>query len=428
MTGAFRADGAPLGLEEYRRAGGYEALRKALTELSTADVITMVSDSGLRGRGGAGYATGRKWSFTRSGPDVPQPKYVACNADEMEPGCFKDRILMEGNPHLLLEGMALAAWATQSSVAYVFIRGEYHAPAAAVRRAIDEAYAANLLGEGIMGSDFGLQVYVHMSAGRYLCGEASAMLTALEGGRAIPRFRPPHMASAGLWAKPTIVNNVETLCCVPPIVLHGVDWWKALARTEEGGTKIFTVAGKVKRPGAWELPVGTTMREVIEEHAGGMRQDARLRAVVPGGASSSLVAAADIDVPMDFDHMQRIGSRLGTATMVVVDDQVCPVALLLNMQEFFARESCGWCTPCREGLPWVANTLEAIEDGRGEEGDLQVLADHVRLIKMSATFCALAPGAMEPLRGALQYFRDDFDRHVREKRCPWKATEAAVTR
>jgi NADH-quinone oxidoreductase subunit F len=420
MTGATRADGAPLGLEEYRRSGGYEALRRALTELEPKDVTQLVIDSKLRGRGGAGFSTGRKWYYSPTGPDVPQPKYIACNADEMEPGCFKDRILMERNPHLLIEGMALGAYATQSNVAYLFLRGEYFGPAAAMRAAIAEAYEAHLLGDRILGTDFALELFVHMSAGRYLCGEASAMLNAIEGKRAIPRFRPPHMASAGLWAKPTIVNNVESFCCVPPIVRSGVQWWLDLARTDEGGTKMYTVAGKVKRPGWWELPMGTPMREVIEEHAGGMLHDSKLRAVIPGGASSSFVAAEDIDVPLDFTNLPKVGSRLGTATMVVVDNKACPVGLLRNLEMFFARESCGWCTPCWGSLPWIESLLDDIEGGRGRAGDLEMLNSLAWTIREEHCFCDHAPGASQPLTSGLRLFREDFEAHIREGRCTYR--------
>jgi NADH-quinone oxidoreductase subunit F len=412
LTGALRADGAPLSLAEYRRAGGYDGLRRALTELSPREVIQVVQDSTLRGRGGAGFSAGRKWSFTPPlAPGVP--KHVVCNCDEMEPGSFKDRFLIEHNPHLLIEGIALAAYATSSFTAYVFFRGEYHGPARIMERAIAEAGEAGLLGERILGSDFSLTLHTHTSAGRYICGEASAMLNSLEGRRGVPRARPPHMASAGLWARPTIVNNVETLCCVPGIVARGAQWWIDLGRTAEGGTKIYTVSGRVRRPGAWELPMGTPMREIIEEHAGGLRDGLEVKAVIPGGASTSLVPARHLDVAMDFASMEAIGSRLGTATMVVIDDQTDLIAALVNLEEFFARESCGWCVPCWAGLPWVVETLKAIRDGEGTAEDLETLERLAWTMGPERTFCDHAPGAAQPLTSALREFRDEFEARLR---------------
>jgi NADH-quinone oxidoreductase subunit F len=421
MTGALRADGAPLSLEEYRRAGGYEALRRAVTGLTPREVIEIVQASDLRGRGGAGFSAGRKWSFT---PDpVPGvPKYVVCNCDEMEPGSFKDRFLIERNPHLLVEGVALAAYATQSPTAYIFFRGEYHDPERIMARAIAEAYEAGLLGERVLGSEFSLELFTHMSAGRYICGEASAMLSALEGRRGVPRFRPPHMASAGLWARPTIVNNVETLCCMPGIVTHGAEWWQGLGRGEEGGTKIFTVAGRVRHPGAWELPMGTPMREVIEEHAGGMRDGLEVKAVIPGGASSPLVPARHLDVRMDFGSMIAIGSRLGTATMVVLDDKTDLLAALVNLEEFFAQESCGWCVPCWSGLQWVVALLKDLRDGRGTLEDIEQLDHLVWALGPERTFCDHAPGAMQPLESALREFRGEFEERARSGRPPQRGS------
>ena len=419
LTGAMRADRRPLSLDEYRASGGYEALRAAVTgAISPDEVIKTVTDSGLRGRGGAGYSTGGKWRHVPKGPDAPKPAYVACNADEMEPGSIKDRVIMERDPHLLLEGIALCAYAIEASVAYVFIRGEYHLPARHMQAAIDEATAAGVLGERVLGSDMALKVYVHLSGGRYLCGEAAAMLNAIEGRRAIPRARPPHMAAAGLWARPTIVNNVETLAAVPPIVRFGADWYRQIGLTAPG-TKLYSVAGRVNTPGTWELPMGTSMREVIERYAGGMRDGYALRAVIPGGASTSFVLARDLDVAMDFDSMLPIGSRLGTGTMVVMDDSVCPVALLLNMQEFFAQESCGWCTPCWGGLQWVRDLLHAIEHGEGQPGDIEKLEELAWLINDPHTFCDHAPGASQPLSSGLTYFRDEFEAHIETGRCPY---------
>jgi NADH-quinone oxidoreductase subunit F len=420
LTKNIRSDGEPPSLKEYEHAGGYEALRRALRELTPQAVTALVKDSNLNGRGGAGFPTGLKWSFVPMGDDAPHPKYLIANADEMEPGTFKDRLLLEGDPHQLIEGMILGAYAIQADVAYIFLRWAYRVAAERLERAIAEAYANNYLGHNICGSGYSLEMYLHVSAGRYMCGEETALLNALEGKRATPRSKPPFPAVSGLWGKPTIVNNVETFCNVPHIVNRGAEWFKSLSHTGEGGTKIYGVSGKVKYPGAWELPLGTTVREILEEHAGGVRDGLKFRGVIPGGASTEFLLEEHLDVKMDFASVQKAGSRLGTGTMIVMDDQTCPVGLVHNLERFFAQESCGWCTPCREGLPWTAKILQAIEEGAGQPIDMQRLMLHTRFLGPGHTFCALAPGAMEPLQSALQYFREDFERHIREKRCPWK--------
>ncbi len=417
MTRAMREDGRPASLEDYVAAGGYEGLRRALTELTPEAVTGAVTDSGLRGRGGAGYATGRKWSTMPLGPDAPHPKYVVCNGDEMEPGSFKDRFLLSGNPHLLIEGMLIAAYAVQADAGYIFLRAQYDDPYGCLERALAEAAAAGYLGERILGTGFSFELYLHESVGRYICGEASAMLNALESQRPNPRARPPHMTGAGLYARPTVVNNVETFCAVPSIVRNGVDWWKSIGAAAEGGTKIYGVAGRVRAPGCVELPMGTSMRELIEVHAGGMLPGYELRAVSPGGASTAFVAAAQIDVALDFGSMESVQSRLGTGTLVLLDDQTCPVAMTLNLQQFFAQESCGWCTPCREGLQWTVAVLSGIEEGRGRLTDLDLLAEQVWYMGSDKTFCDLAPGATQPLEAALRLFRDDFVHHIEQGGC-----------
>lgn len=420
LTKNIRPDREPPSLKEYEQAGGYQAVRKALQSLSPQETQALVKNSNLRGRGGAGFPTGMKWSFVPMGDDAPHPKYLVANADEMEPGTFKDRLLMEGDPHQLIEGMIVGAWAIQADVAYIFLRSEYKLPERRLRKAIAEAYAGGYLGKNILGSGYSLELHLHVSAGRYMCGEETGLLNALEGKRATPRSKPPYPQVSGLWGQPTIVNNVETLCNVPHIINHGPAWFKGLSLSGEDGTKIYGASGKVKRPGAWELPMGTTIRELLEEHAGGMRDGLKFRGVIPGGASTDFLIEEHLDVKMDFESVQKAGSRLGTGTMIILDDQTCPVGMVLNLEQFFARESCGWCTPCREGLPWTARILQAIEDGKGEPGDLEKLAHHARFLGPGFTFCALAPGAMEPLQSALKYFREDFERHIREKRCPWR--------
>jgi len=420
LTQNIRPDRPPLNLAEYADAGGYQGLQKTLTQLTPEEVTHLVLESNLRGRGGAGFSTGRKWSFVPMGDDAPQPKYLVVNADEMEPATFKDRLLMEGDPHQLIEGVIIAAYAVQAEIAYIFLRRCYVTARKRLETAINEAYAKGYLGRNILGSGFNLELYLHMSAGRYICGEETALLNALEGKRAIPRSKPPFPPVVGLWGKPTAFNNVETICNVAHIIRHGPVWFKKLSRVPDGGTKIYGASGKVRRPGAWELPMGVTIREILEEHAGGMKDGLTVRAILPGGASTEMVTPVHFDARMDFNSLEEVGSRLGTGTMVVIDDRTCIVGLMSNLMHFIAQESCGWCTPCREGLAWVAKILKAIEQGGGESEDIDHLRLHTRLITLGHTFCALAPGAMEPLQSALTYFEDDFRRHIHDKRCPWR--------
>lgn len=421
LTARIDPKRGPLDVAGYEHAGGYQALRKALKDLSPQDVVDQVSESNLRGRGGAGFPTGKKWSFVPRGEDAPHPKYVVVNADEMEPGSFKDRILLEGDPHQLIEGVLLTAYALEADVGYIFLRGEYRQSAQVLARAIAQARDAGYIGRDIQGSGFGCDIHLHMSAGRYICGEETALLNALEGGRAILRTKPPFPQAAGLWGRPTVVNNVETLANVPHIVAKGADWFRGLSRCDDGGTKIYGASGRVNHPGAWELPMGTPVREVLEEHAGGMREGYRFRGLLPGGASTDFLVEEHLDLPMDFDSMTNAGSRLGTGTMILLDDRTCPVGMCLNLERFFAQESCGWCTPCRDGLPFVVSLLAGLEAGRGRMEDLEILEQHTRLLGMGHTFCAHAPGAMEPLQSALRYFRDDFERHVHAGGCPYRA-------
>jgi NADH-quinone oxidoreductase subunit F len=420
LTEHLKADSTALSMREYEATGGYQALRKGLGMMTRKQVLDVVTESNLRGRGGAGFPTGTKWSFVPTGDNAPHPKYLVCNADEMEPGTFKDRLLLEGNPHQLIEGMILAAYAIHADVCYIFMRWAYKAAHKRLTQAIAEAYQAGYLGKNILHSGWSLEMFLHVSAGRYMCGEESGLMNALEGKRAIPRSRPPFPVVSGLWGKPTVVNNVETLCNVPHLVNRGAEWFKGLSQTRNGGTKLFGVSGRVKHPGLWELPMGTSLREILEEHAGGMLPGYQCRAVIPGGATTEFVLAGNFDVRMDFEALQEVGSRLGTGTMIILDDKTCPVGMVENMEQFFAHESCGWCTPCRDGLPWVLQTLEAIEKGLGEPEDLEILAHHTRFLWLGFTFCALAPGAMEPLASALTLFKDDFERHIRERRCPWR--------
>ena len=420
LTEHIRLPGPPMDLREYERAGGYESVRTALRDITPKELVESVKDSNLRGRGGAGFPTGMKWSFVPMGDDAADTKYLVANADEMEPGTFKDRHLLEGNPHLLIESMIVSAYAIGAGTGYVFLRWAYKESEKRILRAIAEARNAGYLGQDILGSGHNFDIHLHVSAGRYMCGEETGLLNALEGRRANPRAKPPYPQIAGLWGKPTIVQNVETLCNVPYIVLHGPEAYKKLSHTQDGGTKLFGVSGKVKRPGLWELPMGTTIREILEDRAGGMRDGLECRGLLPGGASTPFLVRDHLDLKMDYKTIEEAGSRFGTGTMIILDDKTCPVAMLHNLEHFFAQESCGWCTPCREGLPWTEKLLKAIDDGAGEPGDLDLLAHHCKYLGPGNTFCALAPGAVSPLESGLKYFRDDFERHLRNKRCPWR--------
>jgi NADH-quinone oxidoreductase subunit F len=420
LTRNIRLDQEPFDVHAYERVGGYQAVHKALKELTPIEVQQMIKDANLRGRGGAGFPTALKWSFVPMGEDAPKRKYLVVNADEMEPGTFKDRLLLGGDPHQMVESVIVSSYAIGADVAYIFLRGEYATAAKRLKRAIGEAQYKGYLGRNILGSGYSLTLFLHTSAGRYICGEETALLSALEGKRALPRAKPPYPQASGLWGKPTVVNNVETLYCVPHIINRGAQWFKNLSRGKDGGTKIYGISGRVQRPGAWELPMGTPVREILEEHAGGMRKGYQFRGLLPGGASTDFLIEEHLDAPMDFDSIAKIGSRMGTGTMIILDNRTCPVGMCQNLEKFFAQESCGWCTPCRDGLPWTERLLQALEDGRGAPGDLGTLELHTKFLGMGKTFCAHAPGAMEPLQSALKYFRKDFEKHITEKQCPYR--------
>jgi NADH-quinone oxidoreductase subunit F len=418
LTQHIRDDKRPLTLKEYEMVGGYEAVRKVMKGMSPKSIQDLVKESNLRGRGGAGFATGLKWSFVPM--DAPKPKYLIANADEMEPGTFKDRILLESTPHQLIEGMILSAYAIQADQSFVFLRWAYKTAAEAMTKAIHEAYEAGYLGKNIMGSGYDLDMHLHTGVGRYMCGEETALLNSLEGKRATPRAKPPFPQISGLFGKPTIVNNVETLCCIPHIVNKGAAWFQGLSLTKDAGTKIFGISGKVKKPGAWELPMGIPMRELIDEYGGGMQDGVKFRGALPGGASVDFLVEEHLDVKLDYTNVAAAGSRLGTGTLIILDDKTCPVGFVQNMEHFFAQESCGFCTPCREGLPWVAKILASLDLGEGREEDLKLLDFHTKYLGPGNTFCALAPGAMAPLQSAMKYFREDFEKHIHEQKCPWK--------
>lgn len=420
LTEHIKADGSALSLKEYESVGGYAGLKKALG-MSPAEVMQTVKDSKLRGRGGAGFPTGTKWSFVPMGDNVPQPKYIVANGDEMEPGTFKDRLLIECNPHQLIEGMIISAYAIGASIGYIFLRWAYHEAATRVLKALAEAYAAGYLGKNILGTSFSLEMDLHTSVGRYICGEETALLNALEGKRANPRNKPPFPQVSGLFGKPTIVNNIETLSNIPHIIAKGAQWYIELSNSPGGGgTKLYGASGKVKKPGLWELPLGVSLRELIEVHAGGMMDGYEFRGVLPGGASTDFLTKEHLDVKMDFEEVTKAGSRMGTGLVIVMDDKTCPIGMCLNLEQFFAQESCGWCTPCREGLPWTAKILLALEEGRGKPEDIDHLTFQTHYNAPGNTFCALAPGAVEPLQSALKYFREDFEEHIHTHHCKYK--------
>ena len=407
-------------LKEYEHVGGYQAVHKALKSMTPEETTKAVQDSDLKGRGGAGFNTGMKWSFVPMDDAIPT-KYLIVNADEMEPGTFKDRLLLEGNPHQLIEGMIVAAYAIQANISYIFLRWAYKKAARLIEQAIGEAYSAGYLGKNILGSGFNLEMHLHTGVGRYICGEETALLNALEGKRATPRAKPPFPQVSGLFGKPTIVNNVETLCNVPHIINNGAEWFKGLGLPgSDAGTKLYGISGRVNKPGLWELPMGTTMRELIEAHACGMQPGFKFKGALPGGASTDFLVTEHLDVNMDFKSVAAAGSRLGTGTMIMLDDRTCPVGFVHNLEHFFAQESCGWCTPCREGLPWTEKILLSLENGEGRLEDLELLTMHTKHMGPGNTFCALAPGAMEPLQSGLKYFRADFEKHITEKKCPWR--------
>ncbi|MEM8012766.1 NADH-quinone oxidoreductase subunit NuoF [Morganella morganii] len=410
LTWRLRDDHQPVWLDEYRSKNGYAGAERALKGMAPDEITSLVKDAGLKGRGGAGFSTGLKWSLMPKDESM-NIRYLLCNADEMEPGTYKDRLLMEQLPHLLVEGMLISAFALKAYRGYIFLRGEYIEAAKHLRHAIEEAKAAGLLGKNILGSGFDFELFVHTGAGRYICGEETALINSLEGRRANPRSKPPFPASSGVWGKPTCVNNVETLCNVPAILAHGKEWYIGLSegKSTDAGTKLMGFSGRVKNPGVWELPFGTTAREILEDYAGGMRDGLTLKAWQPGGAGTDFLTQDHLDLPMDFEHIGKAGSRLGTALAMAVDNEINMVSLTRNLEEFFARESCGWCTPCRDGLPWSVKILRAIEKGEGQPGDIETLEQLCRFLGPGKTFCTHAPGAVEPLQSAIKYFRDEFE-------------------
>ena len=400
-------------LADYTAQGGYEAAAKVLGSMTSAQVIEQVKSANLRGLGGAGFPAGVKWGFVPTGGD--KPVYLVANADEGEPGTFKDRYIMERDPHALLEGMLIAAFAINSHKAYVYVRGDYYRSAHRLQRAIDEAHQAGWLGADIQASGFDLEVVIHRGAGAYICGEETALLTSLEGGKGFPRLKPPFPAISGLFDCPTIVNNVETLAAVPYVLRGGAARFAAIGTERQGGTRLFCVSGHVVRPGVYEAPVSVTLRELIEDHAGGVRDGNQLKAVIPGGISAKILTADEIDVAMDFDSLMAAGSMAGSGGVIVMDEMTCMVEALASAAKFYADESCGQCSPCREGTGWMHRILRRITAG---EGRLQDLDDLLAIAgdMEGNTICVFADAAAWPVQSYIAKFRDEFEEYVRSAR------------
>ena len=404
-------------LAEYRQAGGYEALRRVLTSEDSTSIKAELTDAVLLGRGGAGFPAGIKVQTVAE--DAPFPRYVVCNADEMEPGTFKDRVFLHAEPHMLIEGMVLAAFSIQASHGIIFIRPEYESAARILEREIGIAHRKGLLGDGIFGSDFAFDIDVHRSGGRYICGEVTAQINALQGIRPNPKQPPPYPTDKGLWGKPTLVNNVETLACIPHIVRNGAQWFKDLALSPEAaGTKLFCISGKVNKPGCYELPLGIKLSEIIETCCGGMKDSARFKACLPGGASTGFLPANHYHITMDFDALKKVGNRLGTGAIMVFDHHTCMVDVTINLTEFFARESCGWCTPCREGFPYLLDLLRRIEKGQGEADFLPMIK--TMCLHLWKSYCAFAPGGVASIESLIVNFEDEVMAHIEGKGCPFK--------
>jgi len=401
-------------IEVYRAHGGYEALARAIKSFEPDALVEEVKSSGLRGRGGAGFSTGQKWSFLPK--ESPKPRYLCVNGDESEPGTFKDRMIMEVNPHLLVEGVIIGAYATKVHQAFIYIRGELLKAGMQVERAVREAYDAGFLGKNILGSGFDLDIIVHHGAGAYICGEESALLESLEGKRGYPRLKPPFPAVVGLYGGPTVINNVETIATLPAIARHGAATYAAYGTEKSKGTRIYCLSGHVNRPGNYEAPLGIPLRTLIEDYGGGMREGRAVKAIIPGGSSTPMLGPDKLDVPLDYESVVAAGSMLGSGGVIVLDDQTCIVGATLRMSEFYRDESCGKCTPCREGTFWLVQLLERLEAGEGRESDIDLLLDICDNM-FGKVFCPLGDAATSPIVSSIKLFRDEYIHHVREHAC-----------
>jgi NADH-quinone oxidoreductase subunit F len=406
-------------IDVYLQHEGYQALEKALKQMTVEQIIDEVKKSNLRGRGGAGFPAGMKWSFVPK--DIPKPKYVIANADESEPGTCKDRPLLEMDPHQLIEGMVIAGKAVGSHQGYVYVRGEYRGVLDILDGAVVEAYARGYLGKNILGTGFDFDLVIHTGAGAYECGEESALMESLEGKRGYPRIRPPFPAVVGLYGCPTVINNAETLSSVPSIILKGAEWYAGIGSPRNGGTRLFSISGHVNRPGIYELPMGFNLKRMIEEVAGGVRGGKKLKAVIPGGSSCPLLAANEIDVAMDFDSVAKAGSMLGSGGTVVIDEDTCMVDLARRIMHFYAHESCGWCIPCREGTSWLRKMLDRFHEGFGRPEDID-LVDELAKNMLGKTFCPLGDAAAMPTISIVKKWRNEFEEHLKG-RCPFRPAE-----
>ncbi|MBX6362342.1 MAG: NADH-quinone oxidoreductase subunit NuoF [Gemmatimonadetes bacterium] len=408
-------------LDGWKKRGGYQALRKAI-EMGRDAVIEEVKASGLRGRGGAGFPTGVKWSFMPK--EKTGPSYLLVNSDESEPGAFKDRELIRWTPHQLIEGALIGAYAIQADHVYIYVRGEFFEPAQVVARAIEEAYQNGLAGKNILGTGIDIDVTLHLGAGAYICGEETALMNSLEGRRGQPRVKPPFPAVSGAFGRPTTINNVETLCAVPHIINKGAAWYRGFGTEKSPGTKLFNVSGHVVRRGNYEFPLGFPMHELLYDVCGGIRDGRKLKAVIPGGSSVPILAAEECDINLDYESVIAAGSMLGTASVIVMDDRTCMVKQVRRMVEFYAHESCGQCTPCREGTAWVAKIMRRIEAGLGTEADLEKLVD-LSTNMTGTTICVLSDSCAAPVMSSLKKFKDDYLGHIHHGACPVAAAAVA---
>ncbi len=401
-------------IDVYIAHGGYQAVRKALTEFKPYQIVDIIKRSGLRGRGGAGFPTGVKWELMQRNSNLV--KYLVVNTDEGEPGTFKDRYLVEEDPHQVLEGVIIAAYAIGAHRAYVYIRGEFFLGAKRWIKVIADAYERGFLGKNILDTGFDLDVSIHRGAGAYICGEETALLESLEGKRGIPRLKPPYPSQVGLYGKPTLVHNVETLACVPHIIIRGPEWFANIGTAESKGTKIFCVSGCVEKPGNYELPMGTTLREIIYEYAGGVKNGHKIKAIIPGGASTPIITQEHLNIPMAFETLTKVGSMLGTGAVIVIDETVCILKAIMHIARFFAHESCGRCVPCRIGTKIMKEIIEKIESGNGKKEDIDLLMDTANALR-GTTFCPLGEGSSNPIISSVKYFRDEYEYHIVNKRC-----------
>jgi NADH-quinone oxidoreductase subunit F len=410
-------------LEVYRQHEGYQGLEKALKEYQPEELVDLMKKSGLRGRGGAGFPTGLKWSFLAK----TEPRYLCCNADESEPGTFKDRMLMEKNPHQLVEGVIITSYACRVAVAFIYVRGELAYAARQVERAVQEAYAAGYIGKNIMGTGYSLEVIVHRGAGAYICGEESALMESLEGRRGYPRLKPPFPAAVGLYGGPTVINNCETLSTVPSILRNGPDWYGTFGTEKSKGTRVFCLSGQVKKPGNYELPLGTPFRTLIydEQYGGGILGDKALKAIIPGGSSSPILGADKLDVTMDYEAIAAAGSMGGSGGVIIISEDTCMVGAILRITEFYRDESCGKCTPCREGTYWLTEILHRLEHGEGKQKDIDLLVDICDNLA-GKSFCPLGDAATSSIVSGVRLFREEFAEHVRLGGCPKHLSHAGV--